>query len=97
MMRHPEVQKKAQMEMDRELGRHGTPRFEDRDRLPYMDAVWKESVRMNPSTALGKLLHDLFRCSDPKSPTGVPHAAMQDDVYNGMFIPQGTWLLTNIG
>ena len=53
MLLHPEVQKKAQMEMDQELGRDGLPTFTDREKLPYMDAVWRESVRMNPSTPLG--------------------------------------------
>jgi len=80
MLLHLEVQKKAQKEMDQELGRDGLPTFTDRERLPYMDAVWRESVRITPA-----------------SPLGVPHAATQDDVYNGMFIPKGSWLMINIG
>lgn len=32
----------------------------------------------------------------PIAPLGVPHAAMNDDVYEGYFIPKGTSILTNI-
>jgi len=53
MLLHLEVQKKAQKEMDQELGRDGLPTFTDRERLPYMDAVWRESVRITPASPLG--------------------------------------------
>ena len=32
----------------------------------------------------------------PQLPIGASHRLMQDDVYNGMFIPAGTTLLENI-
>lgn len=32
----------------------------------------------------------------PIAPLGVPHAAVNDDVYEGYFIPKGTSILTNI-
>jgi len=30
------------------------------------------------------------------APTGVPHAVLQDDVYEGMFIPKGTTIYSNL-
>lgn len=28
--------------------------------------------------------------------TGIPHSAMKDDVYNGLFIPKGSIMIANI-
>lgn len=30
------------------------------------------------------------------APTGFPHAVLQDDVYEGMFIPKGTTIYSNL-
>lgn len=38
----PEVQIRAQRELDGVVGRDRSPRFEDFDSLPYVDAVIKE-------------------------------------------------------
>jgi cytochrome P450 len=48
MALHPEAQKKAQEEIDRVVGRHRLPNFEDRDSLPYVNAVVKEVLRWHP-------------------------------------------------
>ena len=45
MLMHPEVQRKAQEELDRVVGRDRLPEFEDRDSLPYLDALTKEVLR----------------------------------------------------
>ncbi|KAF9262274.1 cytochrome P450 [Marasmius fiardii PR-910] len=42
------------------------------------------------------VLQELFRWH-PVTPFGTPHRALQDDIYNGMFIPKGTLVLANIG
>lgn len=45
MITHPEVQAKAQEEIDRVIGRGRLPAFEDRENLPYVEAVFKEAFR----------------------------------------------------
>ncbi|KAJ7163864.1 cytochrome P450, partial [Mycena crocata] len=50
---HPEVQLKAHEEIDRVVGRHRMPNFEDRDSLPYVTAIVKEVLRWHPVSPLG--------------------------------------------
>ncbi|KAI1827230.1 cytochrome P450 oxidoreductase OrdA-like protein [Xylaria intraflava] len=45
MMLHPEVQRKAQEEIDQVIGSGRLPGFNDRDSLPYIEAVVKEALR----------------------------------------------------
>ena len=45
MALHPEVQKKAQAEIDAVVGPNRLPGFDDRPFLPYIDAVVKQSMR----------------------------------------------------
>jgi cytochrome P450 len=42
---HPEVQKKAQEEIDSVIGPDRLPDFSDQDKLPYVNAVLKEVLR----------------------------------------------------
>ncbi|KAI9375047.1 cytochrome P450 [Aspergillus egyptiacus] len=53
MALHPEVQKKAQEELDRVLGPNHLPTFEDRPNLPYIDAIVKEALRWHPVAPMG--------------------------------------------
>lgn len=53
---HPEVQKKAQEELDAVTMRERLPTFEDRSRLPFIDAICKEVMRWRPIAPLGELL-----------------------------------------
>ncbi|KAG8808842.1 hypothetical protein FRC17_003749, partial [Serendipita sp. 399] len=80
MLLHPEVQSKIQEELDAETPPGTLPKFDQRPQLRYLDAAWRESMRLNPST-----------------PLGVPHTAEQEDIYNGIYIPKDTMLITNIG
>jgi hypothetical protein len=50
---HPEVQKRAQEELDSVSGPNKLPTFEDRPNLPYIDAVVKESLRWHPVAPMG--------------------------------------------
>ncbi|KIJ26834.1 hypothetical protein M422DRAFT_191689 [Sphaerobolus stellatus SS14] len=45
MAMHPSVQQKAQAEIDSVVGTERLPDFNDRDSLPYVNAVLKETVR----------------------------------------------------
>jgi len=52
MALYPEVQKKAQAEIDAVIGPNRLPDFEDRHLLPYINAVVKELMRWNLVTPL---------------------------------------------
>lgn len=45
MASYPEVQKKAQAELDAVVGQHRLPEISDRDSLPYLSALTKECLR----------------------------------------------------
>ncbi|RHZ47488.1 cytochrome P450 [Aspergillus thermomutatus] len=50
---YPEVQRKAQQEIDRVVGPNKLPTFADRERLPYINAVVKEVLRWHPVAPMG--------------------------------------------
>lgn len=52
---YPNVQAKAQEELDRVVGRHRLPEFSDKVELPYLDAVMRECLRWLPVVPTGKL------------------------------------------
>ena len=49
----PEVQKKAQAELDRVVGSSRLPEFDDLENLPYLHAVLLEALRWLPVTPFG--------------------------------------------
>jgi len=49
---HPEAQKKAQEELDKIIGNR-LPEFNDRQNLPYINAMVKESLRWQLVAPLG--------------------------------------------
>lgn len=49
----PEVQHKAQEELDRVVGTSRLPTYEDRQNLPYIDALMKEVLRWHPIVPMG--------------------------------------------
>ena len=55
MVRHPEVQRKAQAELDRVLHNGGRlPSYEDQSDLPYITAIMKEVLRWQPVAPIGR-------------------------------------------
>jgi cytochrome P450 len=50
---HPELQKKAQDEIDAVVGRERLPTFEDRPKLPFIGAMCKEVLRWQPVVPMG--------------------------------------------
>lgn len=81
MLLRPEVQARAQRELDTVLGPSWArlPTFADRARLPYIQAIVLEVLRWNPAV-----------------PLGLAHRSTQDDVYRGWVIPKGTVVWANI-
>ena len=53
MAMHPEVQAKAQAELDAVIGLDRLPEHGDRDALPYVNAVVKEALRWQNVVPLG--------------------------------------------
>ena len=72
MATHPEVQRRAQEEIDHVVSNDRLPDFTDRASLPYIEAVYHEVLRHSPPL-----------------PLGIAHALMEDDVYEGFFLPGG--------
>lgn len=54
MTLHPEVQKRAQREIDDVVGADRLPTSTDRERLPYCEAIVKEVFRWHPVVPLGR-------------------------------------------
>ncbi|KAF8495590.1 cytochrome P450 [Gautieria morchelliformis] len=53
MILYPNVQCKAQCELDEVIGADRLPTFEDHDSLPYMNSICKEIQRWRPVVPLG--------------------------------------------
>ena len=61
----PEVQTMAQEELDAVTRRERLPVFEDRPRLPFVNAICQEVLRWRPVTPLGELPSSTqFTCTD---------------------------------
>ena len=79
MVNNPDIQRKAQKELDEVVGVDRLPDFQDRESLPYVNAVVKEVSRW----------HSVL-------PFGIAHRAIEDDEYNGYFIPEGALVMPNV-
>ena len=53
MLKNPDIQVKAQRELDSVLGHGQLPEYCDEESLPYLKAVVKESLRIEPPFPLG--------------------------------------------
>ena len=95
MALYPEVQKKAQAEIDAVVGPNRLPDFHDRPSLPYISAVIKETSRWNLVSPLGRPSAIIIVTTIPTNFEGVPHKSTNDDEYNGYYIPKGTVLIAN--
>ena len=56
MTLYPDVQRKAQAEIDQIVGNSRLPDFSDEGALPYVQAVLKEALRWRPAGPLGGFL-----------------------------------------
>ncbi|KAF8188653.1 putative monooxygenase [Pholiota molesta] len=53
MILHPQIQKKAQIELDTVTGKDRLPHISDRSKLPYIRSVMAETLRWAPPVPLG--------------------------------------------
>ncbi|KAF8161644.1 cytochrome P450 [Crassisporium funariophilum] len=53
MAASPQIQKRAQAELDHVIGTNRLPVFEDRPSLPYIEAIYREVLRFAPPVPLG--------------------------------------------
>ena len=95
MSLYPEVQKKAQAEIDAVVGPNRLPDFHDRPSLPYINAVVKETSRWNLVLPLGRPFVIIIVATILMICEGVPHMSTNDDEYNGFYIPKGTTMICN--
>ena len=65
MVVNPEVQKKAQAQIDTVVGGNRLPMIEDRASLPYIDAVLRETLRYSSVVPLCKYRHWIYSLVDP--------------------------------
>jgi hypothetical protein len=80
MAMYPEVQKKAQSQLDRVLVDGRLPELSDRPSLPWVDAIIKETLRWSSMTPVS-LAHSTSS-----------HDMLQDKY----FIPEGTIVMANV-
>jgi len=78
MTTYPEILKKAQSEVDAVVGNERVPTMQDREALPYVNAICTELLRWHAVAPVAM------------------HISTQDEIYNGYFIPKGTFILGNI-
>ncbi|KAH7381142.1 cytochrome P450 [Phaeosphaeria sp. MPI-PUGE-AT-0046c] len=80
LLLYPHIQAKGQAELDAVIGPHRMPTLDDMNRLPYVRACVKETLRWHPAAILGAF----------------PHSASADDVYKGHRIPAGSIIMLNV-
>jgi hypothetical protein len=99
MQEHPELQKKAQAELDAVVGRQRLPSHDDRESLPYVNALCKELLRYDPPFPVGRFSRLCSIYWNPglfKRSSGVPHLSTDDDIHDGYFIPQGSVIIPSV-
>ena len=94
MALYPEIQKKAQAEIDAVVGPNRLPDFHDRPSLPYINAVVKESSRWNVVIP-GRPFVIIIIAPVLTSSEAIPHMSTIEDEYNGFYIPKGTLMIAN--
>ncbi|KAG1869504.1 cytochrome P450 [Suillus subluteus] len=89
----PDVQKKAQAEIDAVVGPDRLPSFADRDSLPYTEALVKEVFRWSVVAPIGMWISFIafFNCR-AVSPIASPRTIS----YDGYHIPKGSLVIPNI-
>ena len=80
MLLFPDVQKRAQAELDAVVDENRLPCMDDEPNLQYIRGCVKESLRWMPTAIIGS----------------IPHAASETDEYMGYRIPKGAGVMQNV-
>lgn len=56
MVLNPEIQARAQAEIDQVIGTSKLPEFSDRPSLPFVEAMLSETLRWRPVAPMGQFL-----------------------------------------
>lgn len=96
MILNPEVQAKAQAEIDKVIGPNRLPELDDKKNLPYVRGVATETARRGPPVPICELFSRSKILLYIQLALGTPHALAQDDVYDGHVLPKGTWVMGNV-
>ncbi|EFI27854.1 O-methylsterigmatocystin oxidoreductase [Coprinopsis cinerea okayama7 len=89
---HPDVQRKAQRELDDVVGQGRLPGFSDRDNLVYIEAILRESLRVHQTFPMGRnsacdykhIMHDPEIYQDPM--TFKPERFIKDGKIDGSIL-----------
>ena len=97
MTLYPDVQKRARAELDVVVGDERLPCSEDRERLPFIEAIVKETLRWKCPAPHCRSLY----CTHPYRCVivifkALPHRPTDDDIHDGYFIPKDPVILPNI-
>ena len=97
MTLHPEMQQRAQDEIENVVGKGVFPTINDKKNLPYTMAFMREMLRFAPVAPLGiNFPSYLSDGSELSYDIGLIHAVTEDDVYEGYHIPKGSSIIANI-
>ncbi len=99
--KHPEVQIKAQEEIDRVIGDNRLPDFSDRPDLPYIEAIYREVLRWHPPMTLAphaSMDDDVYKgYFIPKGefPSSLTGAAITHFISAGATVLANIWAMTH--
>ena len=91
MIKHPEVLRKAQGEIDSVVGHSRLPTFSDRSSLPYIEAMLTETLRWGCPVPLSAF-HSTPFWIPLILRVDFPHTSTEEDVYEGYRIPKGSYV-----
>jgi hypothetical protein len=95
MLMNPAAQDQAQEEIDRVIGTDRLPTFDDEPKLPFVSALSKEVFRWQQVAPFGTRPQSLCAGSYLYHAPAIPHRLMEDDIYNGYFLPKNSIVLGN--
>ena len=94
MALYPDIQAKAQEEIDLVVGRDRLPTGTDRVNLKYVDCVMREVMRLNPVAPLGEWAVKTS-CSSLTYYLAIPHRLRVDDNFRGYTLPKDSVVYAN--
>ena len=95
MAQFPDVQAKAQAQLDEVLGRT-LPTFDDMESLPYVTALVWEILRYYVVAPIGSTFHLWMHPSRLIFCVAIPHTAAENGTYGDYSIPKGAYVMSNL-